>query len=582
MIKTHSKLPLGLNFASAEHVVKSLFRCGSVVAVIFSILCFSAQSWGQSVAVDIKPRRGSLHDIFQLSVQVTGSADSDVPRPEQSDDFDSRYVGPQTAMTIENGNYRVSVTYVFQLIPKRTGTLKTPRFLIAIEGKDEPLEPREVVVTDAPSDYEQSGSVLLSQSIDKQRVFVGEQIVWTIELAARVTVYEASLDETPLPGVWSQPIGAQEQFSRSTGNGRYVVTQMKRALFPLVSGDVRLPARTLTASIEDERRPSLGGSLFSDDLFGGLLGGHTSVRLSTKAENFSVQPLPALPQNFSPADFDSGLVGKTSLSIATGSGPLAIGESRTVEISVRSEGNLNRLSSLTPLFPQGTEVFDLPPKVVSQNVDGRLVTVKTFSLSVSPSRPGTVIIPSVRLGYFNPKDEQFHLATTEPLSFEVTGSAPEEPIVPESPADSSLSGPVGSSYREYSLAERLVRREGAMGMLFWCCTVLIGVAAGIFFVRREKGRNEALGHGKISTAQVSTVSGVRQAFLTYAGIKEETLIPLTLLRANIESLLPSESARREAMLILDVVEDCERRQVPLDGAEAARVAEFFRTLKQQP
>ena len=97
-----------------------------------------------------------------------------------------------------------------------------------------------------------------------------------------------------------------------------------------------------------------------------------------------------------------------------------IGESIRLAVTLRGEGNLERI--LPPEVPHGDTWDVLPVREAGRS--GRGLGERTFTYQITPRLPGKLETPTVRLSAFNPITRTFEAIVFSPLAVEVSGQAP--------------------------------------------------------------------------------------------------------------------------------------------------------------
>ncbi|HVR64817.1 MAG TPA: BatD family protein [Polyangia bacterium] len=245
---------------------------------------------------------------------------------------------------------------------------------------------------------------------DKTRAFVGEQVTvsWYLYITQRVDKYEPKT-EAHTDGFWSDDItppvarGQLSLHNETVGGRAYQVALLSRkALFPLQPG--KLTVTPLEAEIAQV------------DFFGATL-----RRQGLKTEPITIEAVP-LPKAGQPADFDAASVGKFAIAAHVDRATVGVGEAVTLTVEVKGQGNLRnlRVPALPPL--DGWKAY--PPKSSLSVQPGEVMGgSKTVEYLLLPERPGTTMLTSLTLPYFDPEAKAYAVAKTDPLRLEVTGDA---------------------------------------------------------------------------------------------------------------------------------------------------------------
>jgi hypothetical protein len=411
--------------------------CATAVFVFVLSLCIYGPecAFGQPILrSEITPEGGGLDDLFLFTVTIDGPQERVTPQLEAGGDFEVQLLGPKTSVSIVNGVVRTQQAFVYQLTPKRTGSLKTPEVQATIGGQLISAQPIGVTIRGAQSPPADTGAgpkggeqIFMNQTAIPRSVYLGQQIVNSIAVYTRVNLQGVRVDDETSDGFWQEVISDGSNSQKTINGQEYASVEIARALFPLRPGTLIIPQRKGIARVPVNKRRNPLGSLdpFSDDFFENFFQ-RTVVEERKLLSNdipVEVKPLPTIPRDL--AQFTRGIpvVGPTSLSAHYSNTGIKVGESKNVSVILSSEGNLNPIKSLSLTGPSSVKIYDGQTQVKHDTRDGRLITEKTFSFSVVPLQPGMIRIPGTSFAYFDPESGSYKLITTQDISLVVTGSA---------------------------------------------------------------------------------------------------------------------------------------------------------------
>lgn len=417
-------------------------------SVLFTFASLATAQQAPTVRTDISPKSGSISDLYLFTVTIDGAQERSTPQLKAGGDFTVQLIGPKTSVSIINGEMHTQQSYVYQLTPKREGTLQTPEVQVSVNGTSLTGEPLSVLISGAaraapvapPGD-----ELFLHQSATPQDVYQGQQIVNTIGIYASINVQGVTIDDAVADGFWQEVLSDNNSSRKIIKGKEYASLELSRALFPLRAGDLVISRRKANAKVPVSRRGGIGALLdpFSDDFFNNFFEPPQlrEVPLQSNEIKISVKPLPSLPQELAKSSPGLAIVGPTSLSVDYSGNVIKAGESKSISIKVSSEGNLNPLKTI-PLTapPSGLKLYEGQPQVKHKISGGRLVTEKTFTYTAIPLHGGTFRIPAVSLAYFDPSSATYRALTTSDIAFVVEGApgpGSEERAPSSSPATSS-------------------------------------------------------------------------------------------------------------------------------------------------
>ena len=410
-----------------KRIMLLLIACWSILAP-FSASVFAQQP--PTIRTDISPKSGSLADLYLFTVTIDGAQGKSNPQLQDGGDFTAQFIGPKTAVSIINGEMHTQQSYVYQLTPKREGTLQTPEVRVSAQGTILVAPPLSVLISGsaraapvAPA----GNDLFIHQSANPQDVYQGQQIVNTIGIYASINVQGVTIDDAVADGFWQEVLSDNNSSRKIIKGKEYASLELSRALFALRAGDLVISRRKATAKVPVSRRGGIGALLdpFGDDFFNNFFEPLQlrEVPLQSNEIKISVKPLPPIPQELAKSSPSLAIVGPTSLSVDYSGNVIKAGESKAISIKVSSEGNLNPLKTI-PLTPpaSGLKLYEGQPQVKHKVSGGRLVTEKTFTYTAIPLHGGTFRIPAVSLAYFEPSSANYKALTTSDIAFVVEGA----------------------------------------------------------------------------------------------------------------------------------------------------------------
>ncbi|HEX3694469.1 MAG TPA: BatD family protein [Polyangia bacterium] len=279
------------------------------------------------------------------------------------------------------------------------------------EPEPEPEPAREPEATRSPPLSSAPAANFIRAVPDKTKAFVGEMVTvsWFLYLSTRADQFNP-VTEPHTDGFWAEDITPPNptghlHFQNETITGRpYQVALLSRkALFPLQ------PGKLTVTPMESE--------ISQVDFFGSTL---RRQRLKTDPVIIEAVPLPKAGQ---PADFDAASVGKFTLGAHVDRNAVGVGEAVTLTVELKGQGNLRNLR--VPVLPALDGWKAYPPKTNLALDSGgeRVAGTKSTEYLLLPERPGTTMVTSLSLPYFDPETKTYAVAKTDPLRLEVTGDA---------------------------------------------------------------------------------------------------------------------------------------------------------------
>ena len=335
-----------------------------------------------------------------------------------------------TSMQIINGVSSSSLTLSYILMPNVTGAYTIGSASIQYEDKTYNSDPIQLTVVkgsqkpkDASnnqiSNEEIAKNLFIRATIDKNKVYLGEQVTVTYKLYTRLNIAsQMSVDKLPqYQGFWAEELETTRNisFSREViGGQQYNVGLLKRAaLFPNQSGKLEVTPLELTIPIQVQKKKNPNN--IWDDFFGDPFGRAEVVEYAAKSNTLKLDVIP-LPENNKPASF-RGAVGKFDFSASLDKSKTKTNEPITLKFDISGTGNINLLELPSFELPNGFEKYD--PKVDEQiNRSGRISGSKKAEYLLIPRVAGKREIPAVEFSYFDPEKKSYRTISTK--AFDVT------------------------------------------------------------------------------------------------------------------------------------------------------------------
>ena len=441
-----------------------LSRASLALAILVVSLGVSLQTATADVQTQISSREAYVGSPVTLYVQVSGKGNSSTPEPPEVDGLDIRGVGApsrSSQVTIINGRRSASssVTYSFQVTPRREGTFEIPSFKINTGSGVEQTRAIRFAATES-----ETGDLMFAEiEGNGEKVFVGQPIdsklkIWIkpyVDRRAGIKLssgqmwqlmseqsewggFQATLQEMAENG---QTVSGREVLRKdSDGVERaYYLYEIDATIYPKTAGlldaqDVHVVYQYPLA-LGKSRDPfdsffgssSFGRSSLSSQFFGrnSPFGGRSPFGRSlsvTDARPIVVQPsvtdieIATIPTDGRPADY-RGAVGRYAIMTQASPTHVKAGDPITLQIGIRGTGPME-LVQAPPLQALNSLAADF--KVADESLAGVVQDdVKVFATTIRPRHEGVAQIPAIPFSYFDPDLEEFVTVKSEPISIEV-------------------------------------------------------------------------------------------------------------------------------------------------------------------
>lgn len=363
-----------------------------------------------TLSARIEPSRVTVGEPADLAITVNGAQNAPAPTLTPPDGLTVRYVGPETQVSIVNGQMTSSITHHYQVTAQREGMFAVGPISIQYEGTTLGAGSPRLTVMAAPAGGPTGGDQLrLVLEAPKTTVYLHERLPLSLTLwVGNTRVGDLQYPVIGGDGFALDPFGEPSQRQVRTAEGGFQLVDFATTLVPLRAGTLTVGPATMQLS------------QFSERARRGFFGGPSRQAVELRSEAITLEVLP-LPDAGRPADF-GGAVGRFSLDVAAAPRDLVAGDPVTLTITVRGTGTLEGAATPAVAEQPGLKVY--PVQAAAQQppaTPGQITRV--FEQVVIPQQPGTVTLPAVRLAYFDPEARAYRVAQHGPIVLAVRAPA---------------------------------------------------------------------------------------------------------------------------------------------------------------
>lgn len=434
------------------------------------LFCFSVNSvafpFGNNVDADFTAQADSneieLGETLRLTITLTAQALSGMPDfSVLKQDFDI-LEGPnqQNVFRSTNGKSDSKTTWQLTLQPKSVGALVIP----PIQYKNLKTDPIVInVKKQTTAKRSKNDQIFYEATLDHDQVYVQSQLILTLRLYTEVSLLDNKFGEVNIPGAIIQQLGDPRTFTVQRGNRNYKVAEVKFAVFPQASGELKIPPMNFDAVVE------LQGT--QDQFF--MFGGPDTKRLLLKSEELIVKVAPK-PQSY-PANAVWLPAKKLELTEhwSGDTDKAKVGEPLTRTLAINA---LGQPSSALPNFQiEKNDAYKIYPdkaqtedKNTAQGVEG----MHKEALAIVPTTSGAITLPATKFYWWNTETDKLEVAELHSKTLMVSGDASTKPSnTPVTPPSSSVETETRS---ELPLPNLVVTPQPPSRIILW------QIASGIF------------------------------------------------------------------------------------------------------
>ena len=419
-----------------------------MIRKVFSIIIFvfilnvvsTAYAKEVKVVISVDKNRVEIGSHIRLTVGVEGAFDTDIPKLSMPESF-SLMFGPSvsTQTTIINNRVKVFRGFMYGFSPREKGRFEIGPVTLDYKGRTYTSNsigievvartPFESIIDEKSDTSGQrvdiNKMVFVELITDKAEAYIYEEIIQSFKLYFQKGLPIDDLDyvAASTKSFLAEKLGEERRYEEVRDGILYNVIELRTALFPLVSGKIKIPPASFKCNIIIRQQRSRG-SLFDEFMGGG--GQKYPVERSTEPVKLTIKPLPVVGK---PEDF-TGAVGKYTMDVLAKPTKLKVGDPITLTINIRGEGNIQTIGEplLAPDGMKNFKAYDFEAKVTITDRGYGIKGEKLFNKVIEPQSEDNDVIPGISFSYFDPELEKYKTLFYEPIPIEVEHSEIEIPI----------------------------------------------------------------------------------------------------------------------------------------------------------
>ena len=393
-----------------------------IICLGFLILTSMAHAQSIEVSASVDKNPVMVNESFILSVVANGEVNRDA--------FDSSFlmkdfvvgrtsISSQTKMI--NFDTTRTTTWSTVLIPRNKGRFTIPAF--NIDGSI--TKPLEVLVIPATASSASSGrDLFITTNVDVEEAYLQQQIRYTVKLHLGKDLQRGSLSSPTLENADIRQIGKDKEYNEVVEGRRYRIIERSFAIIPQQSGSFIIEGPLFEGEVIDNSRQSFG-----------FFNRSKAVNRVGPSQSISVLPIPSnYDQHWLPSVFvqvDDEWQGNTRAFIA--------GEPITRTITLTAIGVVEeQLPEIVSIYPDSVKTYPDQAETTTVEKDNTLIAQRKESIAIIPSQAGQLLIPQVRIPWFNTMTQKTEFAVLAektlqilPATTQPTSSIPTSPLIQE-------------------------------------------------------------------------------------------------------------------------------------------------------
>ena len=352
----------------------------------------NAEPFDVSASVDKNPVM--VDESFILSVVANGEVDRDA--------FDSSllmkdFVVGRTSVSSQTKMINLvttrSTSWSTILIPQTKGRFTIPSF--NLDGNT--TKPIEVLVIPASASSASNGrDLFITTNVDLKEAYLQQQIRYTVKLHLGKDLQRGSLSSPTLENADIRQIGKDKEYDEIIEGRRYRIIERSFAIIAQQSGTYNIEGPMFEGEVIDNSRQSFG-----------YFNRSKAVNRVGPRQNITILPIPSnYDQHWLPSSFvqlDDEWQGNTRGFVA--------GEPITRTITLTAVGVVEeQLPKITSTYPDSVKTYPDQAETTTVEKDNTLIAQRKESIAIIPSQSGQLVIPKVRIPWFNTNTQMTEFA----------------------------------------------------------------------------------------------------------------------------------------------------------------------------
>lgn len=408
--------------------IKHSFARYSLLALLLIFFTLSSSVRADNLTASVDRNVISLQETLTLTLRFSAQT-SEVPNYSAlQNDFDVLSTQQSNQMRIINGAMESYTDWRVVLAPKRVGTLTIPAFTVKGERSD-PINITVESQSQAPQNTSQD--VFVEAKVEKNSVYVQEQILLTLRLYTSINLTGAELQPLEIPDALVVDLG-DTQFQATLNGKPHIVVERVYSIFPQHSGELVIPSLTYNVSVSAGQR----------DIWGNR-GSSNLLRLRTEEKKITVN---TIPQQFNGQPWMPAQSLELREHWSSQTDRLKVGEPVTRTITLVAEGlTAGQLSPLPVPRVDGLTFYPDQAQNDDQNSKKGVQGSRIETIAIVPNRSGKFTLPAVSVNWWDTRNQKMQTAVIPAKTLTVDDTAEslanlnQTPAVQQSSADTSAS-----------------------------------------------------------------------------------------------------------------------------------------------
>jgi len=377
-------------------------------SALYFLLLVSTELWSAEITAFIDRNPVQLNESFQLVFKAEGSVDDGPDFTPLSRDFEILNTSQSSNFSFINGRSSSSKTWTLNMMARKAGELSIP---VINFGDDVSPAVKISVKSSIPRSENTTGlnsDLILELEVSNREIVVQSQLIVTLRLLTAFNINAYEMTELKIDSLDAvvEPMGKDKQYQTSRGSKNYLVLERSYAVFPQEAGELLLPAQL--AEVKTGR---------SSGFINPFPGRSNLKRVRSNEIKVEVE---TVPSSFSGNNWLPAKSLKLIEEWPTRNPQFKLGEPVTRTLTLVAEGlTAAQLPEISSLKIDGIKQYSDQPilKKITQN--GSITGLRQEKVAIIPSRSGKVILPEIRIPWWNTETRQMATAILPARTIEI-------------------------------------------------------------------------------------------------------------------------------------------------------------------
>ncbi len=427
------------------------------------------------------------NESLNLVITLDGHSNDQIDTRQLSHQFEILNQQRSSRQSIINGQVSASTQWSYSLLPKEAGALVIPSFEYRGSYSD------AIPITVHKQTHQQATAgnrdVFLQASVDKQQVYVQQQVLLTLRLYYNIDLDNYEAEPLALADSLLTPLKEHSFRTRYQGED-YQVLELLYAIHPQASGTLQIPAQRW-------RLRKTARNLF------GSRSNNQFIIVNSEAITIEVDPTPAHYQgkHWLPAT-EVTLEGQWLNSIIQA----RVGEPVNYQLRLSAQGlQGSQLPEIKLPDNEHISLYQEPSRSEDAQSEHGIVGTRTHNFALIPQKPGTLELPEITLHWWNTETQQQALIRLGPQTLVVAPSQLNDPLSHPRAADASTPASNGGAVAQTDTLTADNRHYVLVWQLISAVLALLCAGLGLWVYRHHRRQPTPAASG-VSSHQSATHS----------------------------------------------------------------------------